>query len=132
MRQIPGKRTVGPLEQMRRRHRVGVSAAPETVGSKSASKSTKVSVKKRLSSEDERLLNQILSSEQDFIDSPAFYEDGAEGKIYEEVEQPPKPDTTWYHPVMDDISSARNRTVKSAQQVILTGAQEKILFHQFN
>src|SRR5690606_26742148 len=43
------------------------------------------------------------------------------------------PDTTWYHPVMDDISShSRTRTVKSSQQVILTGAQEKILFHQFN
>jgi len=133
MRQIPGKRTVGPLEQMRRRHRVGVSAAPEAIGLKPSAKApTKVSTKKRLSSEDERLLNQILSSEQDFIDSPAFYEEGAEKKIYEEVEQPPKPDTTWYHPVMDDISSARNRTVKSAQQVILTGAQEKILFHQFN
>jgi RNA polymerase sigma factor (sigma-70 family) len=33
---------------------------------------------------------------------------------------------------MDDLSSARNRTVKSAQQVILTGAEEKVLFHQFN
>jgi RNA polymerase sigma factor (sigma-70 family) len=34
---------------------------------------------------------------------------------------------------MDDLSSSsRTRTVKSAQQVILTGAQEKILFHQFN
>jgi hypothetical protein len=33
---------------------------------------------------------------------------------------------------MDDLSATSNRTVKSAQQVILTGAEEKILFHQFN
>jgi RNA polymerase sigma factor (sigma-70 family) len=33
---------------------------------------------------------------------------------------------------MDDLSAARGRTVKSAQQVILTGAQERILFHCFN
>jgi RNA polymerase sigma factor (sigma-70 family) len=34
---------------------------------------------------------------------------------------------------MDDLSSTtRNRTVKSAQQVILSGKQEKVLFHKFN
>jgi len=33
--------------------------------------------------------------------------------------------------VMDDLSG-RTRTIKHAQQVILTGAQEKVLFHQFN
>jgi RNA polymerase primary sigma factor len=34
---------------------------------------------------------------------------------------------------MDDLSRRRrSRTVKSAQQVILTGAEERVLFHQFN
>lgn len=121
---------LSPLEQVRRRHRVGVAGVP--AGAEGAAKAPKVSVRKRLSVDDERLLNQIMSGEQDFIDSPAFYEKEAEQKIYVEVEDPPKPDTTWYHPVMDDLSAARSRTVKSAQQVILTGAQEKILFHQFN
>src|SRR5690606_41975078 len=59
--------------------------------------------------------------------SPAFYEEGAEQKIYEEAPDIQKPDTTWYHPVMDDLSGARTRTVKSSQQVILTGAEEKVL-----
>lgn len=120
-------RNLSPLEQMRRRQRVGIAASAPVKG-----EGVKP-VKKRLSSDDERLLNQIMSGEQDFIDSPAFYESGAEKKIYEEAPDVPKPDTTWYHPVMDDLSStSRSRTVKSAQQVILTGAQEKILFHQFN
>jgi RNA polymerase primary sigma factor len=139
MRQVDGKRTVGPLEQMRRRHRVGVAAAAgaESKPAKSAARaggkaSSRSEMKKRRSDADERLLNQVMASEQDFIDSPAFYESDADRKIYDDAPDVAKPDTSWYHPVMDDLSSTRNRTVKSAQQVILTGAEEKVLFHQFN
>jgi RNA polymerase sigma factor (sigma-70 family) len=90
-------------------------------------------VRRALSKDDERLLASLLNREvaQDFIDSPAFYEADAERKIYEEAPDVAKPDTSWYHPVMDDLSP-KSRTVKSAQQVILTGAEEKVLFHQFN
>ncbi len=129
MGQSTTKRTLSPLEQVRRRTRVGVAAA--TVDAPAGRVGRQV-VRRRLSVEDERLLNQVMSQEQDFIPSPAFDEENAERKIYDDAADVPKPDTTWYHPVMDDISAARGRTVKSAQQVILTGAQEKILFHQFN
>ena len=108
---------------MRRRQRVGVSRTSTREGK----------VSRQLSHEDERLLNQILAKEQDYIDSPVFYEEDAEEHIYDEAPDVAKPDTTWYHPVMDDISAtSRTRTVKSAQQVILTGAEERVLFHQFN
>jgi RNA polymerase primary sigma factor len=122
--------TPSPLDQVRRRHRVGVSASPvaKTVKGGSEPKTSRRS----LSVDDEKLLNQVMSGEQDFIDSPVFYEKGAEKKIYDEAPDIQKPDTTWYHPVMDDLSSSKGRTVKSAQQVILTGAEEKVLFHQFN
>jgi len=117
------RKTPSPLEQMRRRHRVGVSRTSTRAG-KTA---------RQLSHEDERLLNQILAKEQDFIDSEVFYEEDAEQNIYDDAPDIAKPDTTWYHPVMDDISSiSRTRTVKSSQQVILTGAEERVLFHQFN
>ena len=120
--------TPSPLEQARRRHRVGMTAAPAQGGNGSSKPH-----RRALSSEDEKLLNQIMSQEQDFIDSPAFYEKDAERKIYDEAPDIQKPDTSWYHPVMDDLSaSSKTRTVKSAQQVILTGAEEKVLFHQFN
>lgn len=147
MKQAGSKRTIGPLEQMRRRNRAAVSvAAPAeapTAKRKRAAKATvddavpavvsKTVVRKRLSGEDERLLATILSAEQDFIDSPAFYEENAPTKIYDDAPDIQKPDTTWYHPVMDDLSStSRTRTVKSTQQVILTGAEERVLFHQFN
>ena len=147
MKQAGSKRAIGPLEQMRRRNRAAVSVAapadPPAAKRKRAAKATiddvvpavvsKTVVRKRLSGEDERLLATILSAEQDFIDSPAFYEENATGKIYDEAPDIQKPDTTWYHPVMDDLSStSRTRTVKSTQQVILTGAEERVLFHQFN
>jgi len=89
-------------------------------------------VRRALSTEDEKLLNQVMAGEQDFIDSPVFTEKDAEKKIYDLAPDVQKPDTSWYHPVMDDLSSARTRTVKSSQQVILTGAEERVLFHQFN
>lgn len=129
MSQLQHKRNPKPLEQsqLRGRRRAGLSATAGGPGGE-----TRRATKRRFSAEDQRLLDHLLSHEQDYIDSEAFYEDDAERKIYEEVPDIAKPDTTWYHPVMDDISSARGRTVKSAQQVILTGAEERVLFHQFN
>ncbi|MBL8761729.1 MAG: sigma-70 family RNA polymerase sigma factor [Phycisphaerae bacterium] len=124
------KNTLSPIEQVRRKHRVGV--APAAGAGEAAKKAGKPAVRKRLSSDDEKLLNALMASEQDFIDSPAFYEKLADNKIYDEAPDIAKPDTSWYHPVMDDLSASRSRTVKSAQQVILTGAEEKVLFHQFN
>ncbi len=125
MKHAREKRKLTPLEQVRRRHRVGLTSTGESTGRAGATK--------RFSAEDERLLKHLLNKEQDFIDSPAFYEKNAEDLIYEEAPEVQKPDTTWYHPVMDDLSSSRTtRTVKSTQQVILTGAEERVLFYQFN
>jgi len=119
-----------PLEQHRRRTRVQLSAEP-VKAVEAGGRGSGRRVKRALSRDDEKLLASILCAEQDFIDSPAFREDDAERKIYDEAPDIQKPDTSWYHPVMDDLSP-KSRTVKSAQQVILTGAEEKVLFHQFN
>ena len=115
------KRAPSPIEQTQRRERVGVRSS--TTGGGAV---------RRLSHEDERLLKQILAKPQDYIDSEVFYEDGAEKSIYDEAPAIQQPDTTWYHPVMDDYSGSRTRSVKSSQQVILTAAEERVLFHQFN
>lgn len=137
--------TPSPLDQHRRRNRVeivesSVPAEPKAKVAKGKKKAVKTDttpaaaprkVRRALSKADEELLNGLLAQEQDFIDSPAFYEEEANEKIYDQAPDIPKPDTSWYHPVMDDLSG-RTRTIKTAQQVILTGAQEKVLFHQFN
>jgi len=118
---------LSPLEQHRKRNTKVDVVADKAV----AQKPGVVTVTRTLSASDQKLLSDLLESEQDFIDSPAFYEDDAVTKIYDEPAGIPKPDTSWYHPVMDDLSG-RTRTIKTAQQIILTGAQEKVLFHQFN
>ncbi len=118
-----------PLEQQRRRSRVQFSSAGSSSGT-----TTKRRTRRALSKEDERLLASLLNREvpQDYIDSEVFREKGAESEIYEEAPDIAKPDTSWYHPVMDDLSPGKSRAVKSAQQVILTGAEERVLFLQFN
>jgi RNA polymerase sigma factor (sigma-70 family) len=113
-----------PLEQHRRKTRVQFSVDAARGG---------VKAKRSLSKEDEKLLASLLNTGTiDYIDSTAFREEGAEKQIYDEAPDIAKPDTSWYHPVMDDLSPGKHRTVKSTQQIILTGAQEKVLFHQFN
>lgn len=116
-----------PLEQHRRKTRVQFSASETLRGAAPRAK-------KSLSKEDEKLLAYLLNPQnpQDYIDSVAFRENEAEKTIYENAPDIQKPDTSWYHPVMDDLSPGKHRTVKSTQQVILTGAEEKVLFHQFN
>ncbi|MFG0326624.1 MAG: sigma-70 family RNA polymerase sigma factor [Phycisphaerales bacterium JB037] len=117
-----------PLEQSRLRGRRRGST-----GSAAAKGEGRRTVMRRLSTEDQRLLDHLLTHEMDYIDSEVFYEKDAEQSIYADAPDIAKPDTTWYHPVMDDLSASRStRTVKSAQQVILTGAEERVLFHQFN
>ncbi len=122
------KHTLSPLEQHRRKTRVQITTdqVGRGIGASKARRS--------LSKEDEKLLAALLNPANpiDYIDSTAFREPGADSTIYDKAPEIAKPDTSWYHPVMDDLSPGKHRTVKSTQQVILTGAQEKVLFHQFN
>ncbi len=129
-----------PLARAKRR--VGVALASEGGRPVVAAASTAVTVSPALpgraqkllglTPEDERILNQLIESEMDFIDSKAFYEKGAERKIYVDAPAVRKPDASWYHPVMDDLNPNRHRLPKTTEQVILTGAEEKVLFLQFN
>lgn len=118
---------VSPLEQARRRSRVVVETRRPGVAAPAQRAATR-----RMTPDDERLLTEILAEEQDFIDSPEFVKSGAERRIYDEAPDIRKPDTSWYHPVMDDISPARSREQRSVDQVILTGAEERVLFLQYN
>ncbi len=88
--------------------------------------------RRSFSAQDERILRDLLANEQDFIDNPIFITRDAERRIYDDAPPVKKPDASWYHPVMDDLNSSRTRMPKSSEQVILTGAEEKILFLQFN
>jgi hypothetical protein len=87
-----------------------------------------------LSSVEERVLKAILSEPMDYIDHPEFHNPGAETRIYGPAEIA-RPDVTWYRPLMDDFVASRHRTPRSPKSqgsILLTGAQECILFMKYN
>lgn len=87
-----------------------------------------------LSSAEELVLRGILAEPMDYIDHPEFHTRDAEAKIYGPAEIQ-RPDVTWYRPLMDDFIAARHRTPRSAKSqssILLTGAQECILFMKYN
>ncbi len=106
-------RRVSPLEQARRSER---PAGPVAVD--------------ELSLRDQATLRTILASKLDFVPSKLFAKSDAYEQIFVEPEAIPRPDTSWYHPVMESISDSRSGN--SVGTVLLTAAQERTLFLQFN
>lgn len=102
-----------PLDQLRRRRSVTVKSASV-----------------HLSPEEQAELDDILSQPADYVDDPAFTKKNAYKKLFDEAPEIPKPNTSWYHPVMEDLNVTRD--MKSVVNVVLTATQEQALFLQFN
>jgi len=119
-----------PLERMQRRR--GIRVASASGRSTSQRGGRRSGGTRAFSQAEQAVLRHVLAKPQDFIDSPEFYVPDAESKIYEQAPDVRKPDASWYHPVMDDLSPGRSRLPKSSDQVILTAAEERVLFLQFN
>jgi RNA polymerase sigma factor (sigma-70 family) len=115
-----------PLDRLRRRRGVALGVSGGTSGA------ARRGLRRSFTQEEERLLKALVKGEQDFIDSPSFYTKDPERKLFEDAPAVRKPDASWYHPVMDDLNAGRGRMPKTSEQVILTGAEEKVLFLQFN
>ena len=110
-----------PLDRLRQRQRVRLRSGPEA-GRRGT----------RLSAAEERLLRQIMAEPMDFIDSEAFYEPDAEKRIYQDAPPIEKPDVGWYRPLMDDLTPTKQQTTRTAGTVLLTAAEERVLFLQYN
>jgi len=111
-----------------------VGRASNRTGTKRTDRSSRSTPELRpLSRTEERALAEILAKEIDFIDSDEFRLPGAEASIYglDEVE---RPDVSWYRPLMEDLipTRGRNDSVRQGKSVLLSGAQERILFLKFN
>ena len=105
---------LSPLEQTRRRQRLAMTSHA-----------------RRLSPEDQATVKQVLLGKCDYVDSDAFRQKDAEKKIFDEAPPIQKPDTSWYHPVMENIST-ESRLQNSVGSVLLTAAEERVIFTQFN
>ena len=87
-----------------------------------------------LNPSEERLLKKLLSEPMDYIDHPEYHLADAAERIYGAAEIT-RPDVTWYRPLMDDFISTRSRGArppKAQSSVLLTGAQERVLFMKYN
>ncbi|MEM6756937.1 MAG: sigma-70 family RNA polymerase sigma factor [Planctomycetota bacterium] len=86
-----------------------------------------------LSLEDESTVRRLMTEKYEYMDHDLFDlpEQEAMRQIFDEAEDVPKPDTSWYHPVMDrSLSDIRRQ--KNAGTVLLTAAQERVIFSQYN
>ncbi|MBI1370779.1 MAG: sigma-70 family RNA polymerase sigma factor [Planctomycetes bacterium] len=106
-------KTDSPLDQMRRRRTVALKPSA-----------------KGLSPLEQEQLKAILDEPMDYVTDVAFSKSNAQKKLFDEAPEIPKPNTSWYHPVMEDLSSTPN--MKSVVNVVLTAKQEQALFLQFN
>lgn len=109
-----------PLAQANRR-RVGVKRT-----------TTRGRANRSFSEAEQATLHRLLEKEQDYMHSDVFLQEDAERVIYDEAPEIQKPDTTWYHPVMDDLSGGGRQRNTSNSQVLLTAKEERVLFLQFN
>jgi RNA polymerase sigma factor (sigma-70 family) len=85
-----------------------------------------------LSDAEVRTLKRILSAPMDYIDSKAFHQPNAETQIYDEAPDIEKPDVSWYRPLMDDLTAHKAEPARNTSTVLLTAAEERVLFLQYN
>ena len=79
-------------------------------------------------------LAELFAEPVDFMDSPEFRKAGAERRIFDEAPEIARPDVSWYRPLMDERSRARemSRPGRAPATVLLTAAQERVLFLKLN
>ena len=107
------KKNPSPLEQARRGKRVSMAASAS-----------------QLSEQDQRIVAQLLAEKYDLVQNDLFAKADAEVKIFDEAPPIQYPDTSWYHPLMENMTDVR--TTKNMGTVLLTAAEERALFLQFN
>ena len=66
----------------------------------------------------------------DSITSDEFKRSDAESRIYAEAPVIERPDVSWYRPLMDDPEPSRS--TRNSGTVLLTAAQERVLFLKYN
>ena len=88
----------------------------------------------RLSAQEKLRLAELFMEPVDFMDSPEFRKAGAERRIFDEAPEIARPDVSWYRPLMDERSRARemSRPGRAPATVLLTAAQERVLFLKLN
>lgn len=105
-----------PLEQARKGQRVALSKTRRPLGL-----------------HDQAILKRLFVEKYEYVANELFElpEKQAQKQIFEQAPEIQKPDTSWYHPVMDTFNDSR-MSRNTGGTVLLTAKQEQALFLQFN
>ncbi len=133
-----------PLAQMNRRRAAepARASAATTMTPDFAARGVKPPARKTrrsaLRPQEQALLQRLLTEKYEYVDHELFHlpEDEAYDKVFVEPDPVPLPDVSWYQRLMDpDLPGATDPAVlarNSGTSVLLTAAQERVLFSQFN
>jgi len=81
---------------------------------------------------EEALIDEIMAPKVDFVPSEHFDGRCAERKIFDEAPEVRKADVGWYRPLMDPMATAEQSPRRERSSVVLTAAEERIIFLQYN
>src|SRR5438046_2095948 len=93
-----------PLEQARRQSEVEITGT-----------------ERQLSARDQATLKRILTGKCDFVPNVLFGRADAKKRIFDNAPAIRRPDTSWYHPVMENLTDARS--ANTSGNVLLTAAE---------
>ncbi|MDP6986866.1 MAG: sigma-70 family RNA polymerase sigma factor [Phycisphaerales bacterium] len=81
---------------------------------------------------EDALIREILGTQVEYVDSEEFHRAGAERRLFDEAPPVRRADVTWYRPLMDPIGTAAVKPVRTKDSVVLTAAEERTIFLQYN
>ena len=113
-----------PLDRVRQRNRNAVRARAGVPVVASAP----------LTVAEEELMREIMIEPMDYMNSPEFKKRDAEKNIYQTPTAIRFADVSWYRPLMANSTGGKQveRKAKKADSVLLSAAQERVIFLQYN
>jgi RNA polymerase primary sigma factor len=81
---------------------------------------------------EDTLLREILSTRVDYVESEEFLRPGAERRLFDNAPLVRQPDVTWYRPLMDPMGTSTVKIPRGKESVVLTAAEERTIFLQYN
>ncbi|MEM1108125.1 MAG: sigma-70 family RNA polymerase sigma factor [Planctomycetota bacterium] len=94
--------------------------------------------KRALRPDEREILDRLLNEKYEYVDHELFElsDIKAYRAVFLEAEPVPVPDVSWYHGLLDPSSSvdtsSLDKAAKKGGSVVLTAAQERVLFAQYN
>ena len=134
--------TESPLAQARRRRAAANPAAAATtltpVHTDRPARSSRSSAGASLRPAERKIVDRLLTQKYEYVDHELFHQDdeAAYQAVFVEPDPVPLPDVSWYQRLMDPSTpggaEAASLSRNNSGSVLLTAAQERVLFSQFN